>query len=252
MPSARRDTDDANVLFLRALQTLDAQEFPDFRPGGGGYQLPCCLPFDFLPRLRLRFLRFSPVCGGLSPLLSAGVCAWGVPCGASATWVLAVVVGSSGVSGVCWDSFSVMLSPSRAPHPGSSISAVARGLGSGLSSGLSSGLGSAFCVGRGFVLRGGLVDCLSAVGGACCLGVAGRPGSPLRGGRGALGSGVGGAWGGSTLRSIISSLANTPRVPSGNCTWTSCVRICVPVTLPIWSFVLTQIFLCGRHFFRSR
>lgn len=275
MPSGRRDSDDANVLFFAPSKAPDTQYSPDFNPLArllirvGADQEPCCLPLDLLPRLRRRFLRFLPVCGVcsslFSPVLRACGCVVSDVCGAvsPAVWgsgdswasstsgLVAGVWASSGGGTVAAESFSVIPSPSSAPHPGSSASALALGSGFGAGVGLDCGLG----------LRGGFVVCCSAVvldcrfGEAepCCL----LPWSPLRSPLrsaclGARAEGVGGASGGSTLRSIISSLAKTPRVPSGSCTCTSWVRICVPVTRPICSAVLTQIFLCGRHFFRSR
>jgi len=83
LPSGRRDADGANVLFLRLFGAILAQYFTDFSapigafiPMWRGNQSPC-LRLEPLPRLRRRFLRFSSVCPGLSPLWSAGAWAWG-------------------------------------------------------------------------------------------------------------------------------------------------------------------------------
>ena len=80
LPSGRRDSDDANVLFLRPFGPIErgisrisarlkGVFLPACRPVCREIQLPG-LRLDLLARPRRRFLRFSrfsPVCPGVSP-----------------------------------------------------------------------------------------------------------------------------------------------------------------------------------------
>ena len=101
LPSGRRDSDDANVLFLRhsgpfecgtsrILACLNGAFLPVWREN----QLPG-LRLDLLPRPRRRFLRGLPVWAGSPPLRSAGV--WGWDCvGSGVSGVASAVVWGSG------------------------------------------------------------------------------------------------------------------------------------------------------------